>query len=514
MSQPERHRSLSAEFSVELRSLLAESGVCRATTTRWLAIHLPCLALEINSRAVRTLAPLVISDDAPQPCVLMCDQQARRKGVCIGLSLSTAYALCPELVVTQHDAQAEQQTLTHIADWAGQFTSMVSLTASRTLLLEIGGSERLFGGLKPLLYRIKAGLDELGYNSRFAVTPTPLSASLLAQAGIERIITGFSSLSSRLEDVRIEQCALAGKTIRSLQKMGVEYLADCYRLPREGLARRFGVEVLVFLDQVIGRAPDPRQVHVPARHYRNSLSLPDAIDSTEPLLFAAQRLVLELAGLLRSTDCAIQHFCLQLFHHRADPTVIDVRMLRAERDGSHFQSLLKEQVQTVRLPEAVERIELCASRFMAYTPPEVDLFGGRAEMDDDWLALMEKLQARLGRHAVKTLATAEEHRPEYQGVTTAPSQQNRALSGRHLPHAHRPLWLLEEPVLLQSRLGTPWYRGALLLTSGCERIETGWWDGMDVCRDYFKATNQGGESFWVFRERRHPAHWYLQGVFG
>ena len=51
------------------------------------------------------------------------------------------------------------------------------------------------------------------------------------------------------------------------------------------------------------------------------------------------------------------------------------------------------------------------------------------------------------------------------------------------------------------------------MRAGPERIEAGWWDGDEVRRDYYVAINARGEAFWIFREHRDPAAWYLHGVF-
>jgi protein ImuB len=47
-----------------------------------------------------------------------------------------------------------------------------------------------------------------------------------------------------------------------------------------------------------------------------------------------------------------------------------------------------------------------------------------------------------------------------------------------------------------------------------ERIETGWWDGGNIERDYYVAVDIHGVRLWVFREREAPHRWFLQGVFG
>jgi hypothetical protein len=57
----------------------------------------------------------------------------------------------------------------------------------------------------------------------------------------------------------------------------------------------------------------------------------------------------------------------------------------------------------------------------------------------------------------------------------------------------------------------PW-----VLRDGPERIESGWWDGADVRRDYFVAENPRGEVMWIYRDHRYgidDGEWFLHGVF-
>jgi len=47
---------------------------------------------------------------------------------------------------------------------------------------------------------------------------------------------------------------------------------------------------------------------------------------------------------------------------------------------------------------------------------------------------------------------------------------------------------------------------------GPERIETAWWRGPIVRRDYYVVETDSGERFWVFRRLKDGA-WFLHGVF-
>jgi protein ImuB len=121
--------------------------------------------------------------------------------------------------------------------------------------------------------------------------------------------------------------------------------------------------------------------------------------------------------------------------------------------------------------------------------------------------LVERLAARLGPGRVFGIALADDHRPE-RGWKKPPVAARIAFDG-----GTRPVWLLQRPQRLVAEAGKPTLQGRLELIAGPERIETGWWDGEPVNRDYFVAANPVGETYWVYRELREPAAWYVHGVF-
>ena len=92
----------------------------------------------------------------------------------------------------------------------------------------------------------------------------------------------------------------------------------------------------------------------------------------------------------------------------------------------------------------------------------------------------------------------------------------RARPGQHIEPAWgpRPVWLVEPPQRIAEIGGKPHHDGPLTLVAGPERIESGWWDGEAVTRDYFIARTEARALVWIFRERGLPLGWFLQGYFG
>ena len=71
---------------------------------------------------------------------------------------------------------------------------------------------------------------------------------------------------------------------------------------------------------------------------------------------------------------------------------------------------------------------------------------------------------------------------------------------------------------ITERNNRPYWQGPLTLLAGPERIESGWWDGRPVQRDYFIASDDTDMLLWIYRERVPQADsrqgWFIQGRFG
>ena len=171
-------------------------------TRLWLALHLPRFPLEALGGERGLDRPVaVITGTGAATRVVAASASAAAGGVDTAMSASAACALVPELLLVPRDEAAETAALEGLAAWAGQFTSFVSLVPPRGLLLEIGGSLAFFGGLEPLLTRVRDAVADLGYSARSGVAPTPLGAWLLARAGLEEPVTTLARLPAGLAPV-------------------------------------------------------------------------------------------------------------------------------------------------------------------------------------------------------------------------------------------------------------------------------------------------------------------------
>jgi protein ImuB len=470
----------------------------------WASLYFPDLPLQLFERGAMARGPLAIQSEGGR--IAACNRAAKGFGVQPGMTVSAAFALAPELKVESRDLDREAKALQGVALWAYQFTSTLSLAIPCAVLAEIGASLKLFGGLERLLREVREGMAQLGYESVITVAPTPAGALLLSRAGLELEITSCDALTLYAPTLAIELLDYDGEALQALEQMGVRTLADCLKLPRDALARRFGQGLLDELDRVLGRLPDLREPFLPPERYSASISLPVPVFETEPLLFALKRQIVELCGFLSAKNAGVTRLSLALRHEDHDPTVSLLKLSIPSRDPVHLVSLFRERLSRVELPEQVEGWTLVAEETAQLAPRHFSLFGNRREANENRAELIERLRARLGEQAVCSLQLYPDHRPELAYREAEPGEAMASI-----PFRPRPLWLLPQPRQLATRSEAPWRDGPLTLITGPERIESGWWDGNGVTRDYFVAADPAGARFWIFREQ--ASGWFLHGIF-
>jgi protein ImuB len=187
---------------------------------------------------------------------------------------------------------------------------------------------------------------------------------------------------------------------------------------------------------------------------------------------------------------------------------VPLELARPQRASAHLLDLLMTRLERVALPAPVLSVRLRSGPVLRVDPQTTELLGERTSQATSSPQLIERLRARLGTKAVHGLDPRPEHRPEAAWRVTEPGTSANLRYDRD-----RPLWLLPSPRPLELAQGHPHLEGRLDLLRGPERIESGWWDGADVTRDYYVASNPQGVRLWIYRERGDAPAWFLQGVF-
>jgi len=520
----------------------------------WIGLHLPRLSLESFAAGLPPQAanePLALLDNH---LIVSANAPAQALGVKPGLKRATALALAPQLRLGQADALRDAQALSSVAHAALAFTPMVVQPPAdpygqnrHHVLLEVQASLRYFAGRERLLQRLGEALAPLGHRVRVASAPTAQGAAVLACLAKARQPLHCADLPALHEALAQAPVWLLGPGREhwdALQGMGLRTLSDLRPLPRAGLARRFGPELLDEIDRAFGDKPDPRvPVSLPPL-FDSRLELFARADTTEQVLHGAAVLLARLVAWASAQHARVRSFRLLMQHeprHRQrdgeepvpDHSTLEIALAEPSCDAAHLLVLLTERLAQVQLAAPSLELRLHCGDIARGAAPNGELFPSAKSEREGLTRLIERLQARLGREQVQRLVLTEDHRPERSCTTQPVDAANPqaavrrsatldpdAVSRAVAISAVRPAWLLPHPQALHERQHLPLLDGApLLILSGPERIESGWWDGDPIARDYFIAQQSDGALVWIFRGRLPLADgpgpgWYLQGRFG
>jgi protein ImuB len=424
----------------------------------------------------------------------------------------------PELWVGAHiHALKGEATLESLASRAQRFTPRVSLVPPDGLVLEVKGSLHLFNGTEGLIRAFRQDCDRVAVESAIALAPTPLAALVAARVGKPFVVTNKAQLVGRLTSLPLTPLRWPDDVVQRLARMGVRTIGQALRLPRAGFARRFGPAHLGELDRLTGRNADLRHHFQPRERFRRRRELTYEMENNATILAALAPLLADLGKFLEARQCGITELECRLRHRHAPPSLCVLRLAAPLADVARLTELLGERLNALVLPEPVRSCELRSGlpvlRVLSCDPLwQPGEYGGSAGPESP--QLVERLRARLGQEAVYGLQMLPGHRPEQAWSMCEPP-------GRRSPKLmvpwgafRRPLWLLPAPQQLEEVEGAPRRRGSLRFFGDVERIETGWWDGGEIGRDYYTVFDIYGVQLWIFRERADPHRWFLHGVFG
>ena len=390
------------------------------------------------------------------------------------------------------------------------------------LFLEIAGSLRLFGGLQALRERLQADLRPEGYDVVLACAPSPRAAEWLARAGQQHACVAEQEVRRAIAGLPLSATVWPAKVQRMLQQAGLRTVGCCLRMPRDGFARRAGKACLQQLDEALGRRPQLLQRFAPPLRFRRRLELEAETLDCGLLLMAAETLFVKLGRFLQRRQAVIDGFVLVLGYapgYRNDSSEVQsFEVLRIGTGRPCMQADVLAELTALRF----EQLQLAApvtwlqlSARASVRPPDnspglpgIPAAGGSNDDPEQQARLLARLRARLGEARVYGVSPVAEHRPERAWqAAESPARYRVADTATQIQQAPRPLWLLAEP----RRIPAPAADG---LSPRCaERIESGWWDGHDVRRDYYRLNRADGSCWWVYQDYRNK-HWYLHGLFG
>jgi protein ImuB len=321
------------------------------------------------------------------------------------------------------------------------------------LVLEISGSERLFGGRSALLQLL---LSPPLAPLRCAQGPTALVAlgrlwlagSVAEEAGAQNasqsgphrstdqnasLATGWNGLDVSMpatapsaDVLPLAALPAARPHLPTLERLGCRSWGQLRALPRAGLARRFGAGLLTALDQAYGLQSEVYPWLRLPEVFDAPLELAAQVETASALLFGARRLLAQLLEWLRARQRGVlvlelrweldarrsNALHLDAHHDASGYGRLELRTAQATQDIRHLERLLAEQLARVVLPAPVLYLRLRTLVTQPLSGESHSLLLDEVRSGDSLHHMLERVAARLGPAQVLCASAQDEHRPE------------------------------------------------------------------------------------------------------
>jgi protein ImuB len=190
-------------------------------------------------------------------------------------------------------------------------------------------------------------------------------------------------------------------------------------------------------------------------------------------------------------------------------------LYEASASANHLRELVQMQLERIELPGPLTAIRLTVLLSARLLARQRKLFGDDQDRRRQLAAFIDRTSCRVPLSRAVLVADAQpEHAVRYEPFI----DRGRPAKGKLPKIPYRPLLLEAQPVLVETIgavQGPPMqfrFRGRqhrTLRSWGPERIQTGWWRGRYIRRDYYRVETAGGR-YWLFKA---GGKWFLHGIF-
>ncbi len=461
------------------------------------------------------------------------NREACALGLSIGMKLADARAREPELAAIPHDPEADRQWLERLTRHCERYTPLVAAEPPQSLILDMTGCLHLHASEKGLAQRIEDDLDALGFSCNWAFARTTDAALALARYGLKEGAEAQLPVAALGMDARI---------VQALERAGLYRIGDLSSRPRGPLAARFGAEMVLKLERLLGEEDRPvnparrQSMIIAERRFAEPLGHLDSVEQILAELFAEASLQLE------ERHQGARHIAMRLFRCDGHIARLAIETGAPTRDEGLFARLLAERLDSLHDPldpgfgYDLVRLAIIHAEPLKMRQVTDD---GAQEKHTEEAALLSQISIRLGRERIRRFTSADSHIPEH-ALTSLPALEPPLPFSWEKPPAGeppgRPLLLFDPPqpisVMAEVPDGPPrrflWKKQMHLVTraEGPERIASEWWRRRKgylpgkggLTRDYYRIEDSDGRRYWLFRhglygsEKERP-DWYVHGRF-
>jgi len=390
------------------------------------------------------------------------------------------------------------------------------------LYLDIGATQKYFGGEKPILSRIEKLRASFAIPMGMVLTDRPEWAKVFAHGPREspasadsfgNILLPQGRSREYLLSLPIENILHCGDPavlekefkdryalIAFMKRVGLRHISDFARLNATAVGRRFGKLGMRLREFISGKF----ELCLPT--FATSESIKEWIDtedvpSLESLLFYLRQTFIRIEARLRGRGCIARELKLTFTPDSGKPTTRELKLAEPLREAQSFLKLLKDYLSDLNLESSLNSLEIEVSDMAPFSAGQLSLFDTTENCFADLAHYVARLRNRYGGGQVGFADLQESYFPERSWKMIPQAQKVK--TGEARPISFRPPLLFTPP---KPQAPDPNWR----LTPS-ENLAAEWWEEGGF-RRYFVAQTPRGERLWMFWDCQ-KQEWFVHGTF-
>ena len=403
-------------------------------------------------------------------------------------------------------------TAAALVDCAGTFSPRVENTGAGTVVFDVEGLERLFGGYSEIAEKIRDSVCARGLQANVAVAANADAAVCAARGFCGVTVIQRGTEAARLRDLPLDVLKPSPEISEALERWGIRTLGAFANLPAVQVSERLGQEGVKLHKLAQGAGARPIIPHVAALRFVEVMELDYDITTIEPLTFILSRMLDQICSRMRSRNVATHEVRLVLGTY-----VRTLNLPIPVRNSRLLTKLFILDLEAHPPGIAIKRVEVEA---IPVKPRVVQngLFVPLSPEPEKLELTLARLKAVVGEENVGSAEIIDTHRPDAFSVIPfgrrlRESTQRNSINLRLTLRLFRPPF--DATVQLHNQIPT-WIafhgrHGSIATASGPWHTSGDWWRPTMWDREEWDV--EVADMLYRIYYDVHLDRWYAQGVY-
>jgi protein ImuB len=354
----------------------------------------------------------VLEGRTPLETVCSLNRAARLEGAALGMTRLEAEDL-PGLRLLARSKENEAAARSVLLESAAHFSPRIEDVSQGTAcacVLDMAGTERLFGPPETLAARLRAALAVAGFRASIAVSANFHAARLKAAAARSITVIPTQQEAASLAKLPISLLGLSEEHAETFAIWGIRTLGELAALPEVDLVTRLGPQATEWRDLARGALPHTFQPIEPAFSLQESCEFETPVEQTDSLLFVGARMIdcLVARAAARALSLASLTVEMKLAGGQVYRRVIRPALPTADR--KFLLKLLQLEI-TAHPPQAAVLLLALTAEAGQSSQVQLGLFAPQTPEPSRLDVTIARLKAIAGQDRVGSPALEDTHRP-------------------------------------------------------------------------------------------------------